>query len=341
LPHVAYGFAEEWDLNGTDSYCGDTFNMIYETLEFLNQELYQHYVPTQGANYPDFLSRFSRWLMNLDEENERQLLFEFAPTLAYFGRDEFVKLHQAAFRGPITWWVVDELGLSFADGDFTEKLTNGLFRDTWYCPVTDSMQISDFYHANNIGSVDDRPDFRSLARFGRPDKVLQYMRENTDARLRPQPLKRIVLLEDFVGGGTQIEDAIRFAADLDPGVHILFVPLIVCPAGAEKSAELETRYPGRVKCQPVLEMERATFINPSSDFTNDPFHEAFRQLLHNSYMKVVGNGDAAPRPYGPFGCWETGAAVVMHSNTPANTLPVVHHVSDTWEPLFPRSARIR
>ena len=47
----------------------------------------------------------------------------------------------------------------------------------------------------------------------------------------------------------------------------------------------------------------------------------------------------AGKPYTPFGYKRTGGLVVMHSNTPDNSLPVIHHESDTWAPIFKRHSR--
>jgi hypothetical protein len=66
-----------------------------------------------------------------------------------------------------------------------------------------------------------------------------------------------------------------------------------------------------------------------------------KALAQQCYAQVLGDNAADPRPYTPFGCFDTGAVVVLYSNTPANTLPLIQHQSNTWVPLFPRSARVR
>ena len=40
-----------------------------------------------------------------------------------------------------------------------------------------------------------------------------------------------------------------------------------------------------------------------------------------------------------YGFEETGAKVVLFSNCPNNTLPIFHHETEQWKPLFPRVMR--
>lgn len=333
--------AEKWD-DRTDmkSFCGRRFTRIYETIEFFESRHYRQYVPTQGPRHQEFLRRFDNWLENVDSDEDKRVLFEFAPQIIFFGREEFTGLHQAAFRGPITRWVIDELGLALDDPQLQSKIHDELTRHTWYCPITDSMPISDFHHANDIGGVDFRPDFRSLDKFGcDPKKVLDYMQGQTVAGGAAK-LSRIVLLEDFVGGGTQITEAIKLAASLDPHIDVLFVPLIVCPSGSQKARVCVCGY-ANVHYEPVLELTEDLFINPHLSLTEKSPELAVRDLANKTYPAVTGDNTAQPRPYSPFGFSQTGATVVMYSNTPANTLPLIQHESNTWNPLFRRSARIR
>ncbi len=71
---------------------------------------------------------------------------------------------------------------------------------------------------------------------------------------------------------------------------------------------------------------------------------AMEEFARESFERVAGgrlSGDKQP-PYGPFGWEETGSSIATYSNTPNNTLPIVHHQppNKAWTPLFPRSARI-
>ena len=118
------------------------------------------------------------------------------------------------------------------------------------------------------------------------------------------------------------------------------MPLIICPAGAVKARNLANSI-SNLDFDPVLELKGDQFIK--LNMTPDPNNLAslISDLAQRTYTNVKGNDADAPRPYGPLGIGDTVAQIVMYSNTPANTLPVIQHTSNSWKPLFPRSARIR
>ncbi len=342
MPHRAYDLVIKWDIESASSISGRTFSQIYSEIEYHAKHRCYQYLPTLSAQFPEYLLRLSKWLDNVPFDEDKRALMEFALEILFFGREEFEQLYQAAFQGPITQWVIEELDLRFDDKDFETKLRTELHERTWYCPITDSMQISDFHHTNGIGGIDYRPPFRSLAKFGDSNKIVSFMQKHhlTD---RPSPLRRIVLLEDFVGIGTQIEDAINFAAGLSYDVSVLLVPLIICPVGSTRAANI-VRPLKNAAYSPIVELDPEFFINHTTSPTSRTLQKAIKDIAIRVYNQVIGDGAEAPRPYSPFGFPPsdgTGATVVMYSNTPANTLPLIQHESSSWNALFPRSARIR
>jgi len=341
--------AARWDQSSLGTVGGGLFNEIHQKLRFLERTHYCQYVPTFGAEYPDYETRLEEWLANVPRESDRQTLFKFASLIIFFTREDFTELYRTALDGPITRWIVDELGLDLCDPELDRTLQDEIHHHTWFCPFSDSMPIADFHHVNHIGGVNFRPDWRSLAAFGDRQRILDFM-----ANRSPHPLRRIVILEDFIGaGGQMLEDireertgtavqktnAIAFAGSL-PSIPVLLVPLVICPQGAQKARELANRH-GNVQCEPVIEIDTDVLINPASRPTSNSLEEKVRRLVGECYSDVEGDQSAWPRPYGPFGFGDTGARIVMYSNTPANTLPIIQHKSNTWNPLFPRSARIQ
>jgi hypothetical protein len=317
---------------------------MHKRLSFYEQMHYSQYVPTLSPHHHDYEHRLHKWIENLADEADKKTLFELAPRILFFSRDDFTKLHQVALRGPITRWIIDELGLVFGQPAFDATLAEEIHSHTWYCPISDSMQISDFYHTNNIGGIDYRPDWRSLAKFGDTSLITSFMSSRMTAAHVPKPLKRIVLLEDFVGSGTQMQEAVYYAAALSSHVPVLLVPLIICPAGAGIGRDLAAAH-SHLRFDPVIELTLEDMITDAMP-ADGSFRAAIADLARKSYVGVVGDDVAAPRPYSPFGFPPptndgTGAIVVLYSNTPANTLPIIQHKSNTWSPLFPRSARIR
>ena len=338
--------AGRWDRENHTATSGDSFNELHIRLDFLERLHYRQYLPTVAAVHPGYWTRFHSWLKNVPDEVDQRILFELAVNIAYFGREDFSQLYQSAFRGPIQSWLIEKLGCQLTDPDLEKTLSEELANHTWYCPLTDSMPISDFCHTNNLGGIRFRPDWISLAKFGDRKRILDFMNDRK-RKGSPCPLRRIVILEDFVGSGTQmLEDhrsesgksynALTFAASLSATIPVLFVPLIICPVGMDGAQKLKAP---NLETRPVLELKGDEFIDKNA-VLNGQLPNKVADLARRSYTLVASKNAVNPL-YSPFGFDDTGAVVVMYSNTPANTLPMIQHYSDQWAPLFPRSARVK
>src|SRR6185295_15890340 len=125
MPEPVAERAGRWDLSGATSATGELFNQIHERIVFLQRLHFEEYIPTLGSDHiTDFESRLERWLDNLPSESDRQTLFEFVPSIIFFGRAEFSKLYQAALRGPVARWIIDDSALDLTSPDFDQQLHN-------------------------------------------------------------------------------------------------------------------------------------------------------------------------------------------------------------------------
>jgi len=223
---------------------------------------------------------------------------------------------------------------TLGQSDFQSRLEEERTQHTWYCPVTDSMVISEFYHANGIAGIDQRPAFRPLREFCEPGLLISYMTSHG--------LKRLVLMEDFVGSGTQSSDIVRWATE-KLNCPVLFVPLVICPDGTEAFTDLASVLAGRLRFEPVLPLDASAFVAPEGG-TPDALLSRIADLATAVHSRVAGNPDTS---YGPLGFSKPGdktrgAAVVLFSNTPDNSLPLIHHHArppSKWQALFPRVSR--
>jgi hypothetical protein len=310
------------------------FNAIHAEIEYLITQRFDQYVPTIGPE-PDFRTRFVNWLNNSGvSEEDQKLLFRLVPHIFFLGREEFIALQRAAFLGPVQRWLVDEIALAFTDPDRDSKLAAAT-GETWFCPITDSAHISDFYHANNLGGVEYRLEWRAVAKLTKGDSTMLR------THMADENFKRVVLIEDLVGSGSQMSDLYSLLADLPPTTKVLLVPLVVCPSGAEVGRDIASKLQ-HVSFQPVLELPEHSFVAEMPDPNEPNFFAELRGMLQRTYPVVSGGVPAhdAIQPYGPFGWRKTGALIVTSNNTPDNTLPVIQHKSDSWTPLFPRSSRL-
>ena len=190
------------------------------------------------------------------------------------------------------------------------------------------MVISEFYHANNISGIDHRPAFRPLSHFSTAGSLKGYMKK--------MGLVRLVLIEDFVATGVQSIKVVRWAVK-NLKCPVLFVPLISCPEALAKFRRMERKY-SSFAFEPVFSLDGSAFVTSSASM-QDPLLVAVRAFANKIHSRIAGQPDPT---YGPLGFGDTGAIVVLFSNTPDNTLPLVHHQSRpprTWKPLFPRVSR--
>jgi len=310
------------------------YNSIHAEIEYLIAHRFDQYVPTIGPA-PDFRTRFVKWLDNAGlSESDQKLLFRLVPYIFFLGREEFIALQRGAFLGPVYRWLVDEIGLQFTDPDRDAKLHTAI-GETWFCPITDSAHISDFYHANNLSGVEFRPEWRAAAALSNGDSTALQQQMARDG------LRRVVLVEDLVGSGSQMSDLVPLLQSLPATIKVLIAPLVVCPTGAAAGRTIASSLPN-VAFDPVLELPKHAFVAEVPDPNEPTFFTAIRDLIQRIYPSVADGQPAhdAIRPYGPFGWRRTGALIVSYNNTPDNTIPVIQHQSAVWNPLFPRSSRI-
>ncbi len=309
----------------------------------LERWLYKTYEPNKFGPH-DFWARLEQWLDNVPSDANKELLLQLVMEILYLGPVEFEELYRCAYQGPIARWLIDICQIDVFAPDGQAKLIAAA-GETWFCPVTDSFRVNAFFHVNNLAAgANLRPDWHSLLKLGDTDKINAYCTTNQ--------IKRLVLLEDFVGGGSQSLTAVRFAATKVHDLQVLFVPLVICPSGVVSARQLEAELckqrAGALRYDAVMELPDNAFLtrNQSPYADPNPFINDLRGLIDASYPDVSGGRPPGlEKPYDPFGYPHdvpTGGLVVMYSNTPDNTLPLIHWCppENTWQPIFPRHSRV-
>lgn len=312
------------------------FISLFSQVEYLAEKRFSEYHPTSGPPHKEFVLRLRDWLDSAADEGDQQTLLRLVPQMFFIGSREFRSLYRGALNGPITRWLIDELALDFSSRNFHDDLWNAI-KHTWFCGITDSMQIAEFHHVNNIEGADLRPDWRTLARFAEPQRIKAYMDTNR--------LQRIVLLEDFVGTGNQMTTSVNFASTLPGSPPILVLPLITAPAGVVVGSAFSSSFPN-ITFSTTLELLPEAFVSEIPDPNETELFSMVRELIVRLYPVLTGrkNRNDDKKPYGPYGynlkSPRQGALIVMYTNCPDNTLPLIHYSSQNWSALFPRSARV-
>jgi len=307
---------------------GNEYVSINELLEYLGNNLYYDYEPSFGP-YPDYYSRLKSWIENVPDEKDQQILLKLAKRIFYVGREEFGSLYRSAFNNHIVRWLAEQNIKFLDDPDSITKLKKAIAR-CWFCPVTDSLRINQFYHINQIKEAhhDYRPDWKSLKKFGDKEKIKKYIGDNK--------IEYLVLLEDFVGSATQSWEPLVYASELIDELKVLFVPLIICPLGITKITD-ELKKKSNFSMRPVLTLSQDGFITKEALTGEDKESKQFRNLINDAAPFYQFKNDILK-----FGFEEMGCLIVMYTNTPTNSLPIIHYESEpTWSPLFKRHHRAK
>ncbi len=313
------------------------YHSIYTELAYHANHEWSVYLP---AEHPDFsksyMERLAMWIGNVADENDQKLMLKYARLISFLSHADFLALYRSAMDREITRWISMELASSL-DGSsgqqYDYQVRSQILHHTWYCPVTDSLDINEFYKVNNLISPGDRPSFRPLYKLAKAGNTQLGGNLRTYMDTHQLPLQRLVLLEDIVGSGDQSIDTVKWAVT-NIGKPILFIPLILCPSGATALRELEADHKGMLTIRPIIEMTTADIIGPHrSPGSGWVIAEDLENFVFEQKSKI-------PK-LSPYGHRETGCSVVTYSNTPDNTLPIVHNrpLKGTWSPLFPRIDR--
>jgi hypothetical protein len=328
MPNPVIERIHEWYGDAVD---GQAVQEVLVLVQQLADELFSQYEPTTGP-HPNFWQRLDRWLSTELPTEQQKTLFKFIPYLFFVGNCELNSLYRVAFNGPVARWLIDQLGLRFDEPALEQRLRDAL-ATTLFCPITDSMRINAFYHLNNIAGHNFRPDWHSLAEMQAQQQVLEIIAN--------YGIQRIVLLEDFVGTGSQIRPAAEFAGALPTQIPVLLVPLIACPDGVAVGQGFERRF-AHLRFSPVLTLDAASFLKDVPTAGEPDLFPLVRTVADDTYARIIDglSEDELAKLYGPFGFRGTGGLIILWTNCPDNTLPLIHQGSRSWKPLFPRASRI-
>jgi hypothetical protein len=343
MPHTVSARVRKWarELREPDKGELPNYVAIHAFIDYLSRSLYSQYVPTTGAEYPDFAARLRDWLDSASDEADQKVLLQTVPMIFFVGREEMESLYRSAYNASIARWLLKELQVPLHDRNAQAKIRTAA-RETFFWAITDSLDIGQFYRINHIReSV--RPQLKAYLDIAGRNNWKQKGQEISDYMDHHSPsFKRLVLLEDFVGTGRQSSDYIEFAASLPSKCPVLFCSLMTCAHGANRAHALMARH-HNLTCDAVLELPENVFL---WRYARPDEHHLFvdlRDLVVKLHPLVEGSSPADLD--GPFGFNvegdERGALVVLYTNCPDNTLPIIHHDSDgPWHALFPRNPRL-
>ena len=331
----------KWDDNTKEGDTPGKYGKLYSQADYYQKTRWLEYLPTKHpSQHSDFLKRLELWIDSVRGEKEKKILLEYLSKITFISRDDFLSLYQTALNRCIYQWIDEDIAVSKSESlaSYSQKVEAEL-ANTLFLPFTDSMDINEFFKVNNLEGSGYRPGLCSLMKFCESGNLSkEQIRSSMSAVLKKgsnAPYSRIVAMEDMVGSGSQVKETLEWLVDLNLGLKILFVPLVLCETGEDNFANSNYHKGNEYQLTPVLRIARSELIGPESKGKNNwTIAEDLADLVVR--CRPILNIQKKDT----FGFSNTGCSVVLYTNTPDNSLPIIYYQSSQWAPLFPRIRRV-
>lgn len=308
---------EEWDedieYSESDYYAyyekmGE-FSGIYENIKSLYESKWSIDRPFPAG----LTATVERWLGNYELDPERKVAFQLIPRIMVYSKKEMEVLCEITFE-KLVQLLESHLG-RIVDKSFFNS-------NVFFVPLTDSG-------GNWCRYLRHHYDFESSA-----------VKQSIDV-LKPihySHRKYIVVVEDFVGSGSDVvkeyTEKLAGVKRIYSDVHFYLFALIATKWGVD-AVDGETEF--NVVVGEMLDSRYKCFSKESVVYS-DTRTRAEAKRVFSKYGRRLCDSD--PEISGcPLGFDNGQLAVVLHDNTPDNTLPVIWYPDKGWFPFFRRSRR--
>ncbi len=337
--HEFQKLLREWCQNV--NFAADKLSALKSDIEFLGSNLFNEYLPTKNGPEGDFSVRLAKWIGSAQTEADQQTMFILLRYLFFVGSEDLDAAYRTAYSKHVMEWLISKLGLNVLASDAETTLKEAL-GSTRYTAITDSFNLAKFVQMNNLHGHSVRYTWESQMvtnANGVPGWDSDAFRTTVMLHGTVHEKRYLVLMEDFVGSGSQARKALTLAQALPiQDLQILFCPLIICPEGARMARLLQSMH-ANFTFSPVLELGENGFISQHPLASENKDFDRIRQCLVRLYPSVTGP-NRGPQDWGEFGFKNTGAIVVKYDNCPDNSLPLLHRSGyEHWKPLFRRTSR--
>lgn len=295
-----------------------------ELLTVLRDELYAQYQPFSVK--PDYMDRLFDWIAGARGVRDKKVMFDLASWLLFVGEEEMKSLYCSSYSGVVTRWIIDESKIDITSTAAGDKIAQA-FKQTFFGSMA-GMDMGTYCRANGIQGQSFRPDFREHSQIGNLSALRDF--------LSSHGYLRIVAVEDYVGTGSQMREACKCLGQLTE-FPVLLCPMIVAPRGVDAGHRLAK---GHISFAPLFPIPNDITVpkDAPSARKEPPFLAKLRKTINRLWGEVQGRNPTQPL-YGPFGFGDTGSLLLTYLNCPDNVPPIIHHKSDSWDPLFQRSSR--
>jgi hypothetical protein len=312
------------DQNPTDEFAVADFQKDFFYLkrlyELFASSLVTDYAPYSADPLTDqksFSTRIEDWIEAFDCTADRWTAFKALQYVMYLGDREFLELYRLASTNCIDRWLIELNAIDIFASNAEARLRKAR-SSTWICPLTDSMNINGFLNRTGFPKKEAHPQLHSLSGTAFRSEIIEKIDE--------KKFKHFILIEDFVGSGTQI---CKVLDNLGSALHIpvLVLPLVVCEEGLRLLREKQSTHPNLTIDFALLVADNC--LLKATPKINMQAPETFSELA--KLIEKIGIWD------NPFGHLHTGALGVKHQNCPNNVPPIFHQKHQKFKnPIFPR-----
>ena len=319
-------------------------------LQSLAQRKYDRYdLYSQGET---FLSRLTLWLENFDQK-DRQVVMEIVHSLKFISQYEMKELAVATFEGIRT---------------MLQQNSANLPRENWDVYIDSVEQvINDELSKSIFMACADDILFDYLRRYAmqqvevfKKDNFVEYYKMGKESRVDLPEYKRVFLIDQLSGSGVtairkkdsewkgKLPTFYEIWKDDIKNCEIYYCPYLQSIV-SEQHLELhiprwlnEKSIDMSVSILPTCKVYVSPCLSSDNGLTIDENLPAAKLCRDGKYFsKFVDDRHIQKGGPAHYGFGRAGLTLILQSNCPNNTIPLIWHSYNDWFPLFPRVAHHR
>lgn len=326
---------KSWDLKDIES---RSPHQLLELIRFYEAFRF-HYYSSFCDDSLCFEQHLDAWLRNYSdhsiqpgsslEEKKNNIKQDLIYLLSYITHISFITpteikaISLTAYKEHIQPWLINKHNLSLFSLDLKERL-HAITKHTMFCSITDSMNISEFIHVNNLEGASFRPSLRS--ELASEDGIKSFTHKLKD-------IQQIIVLEDFVGTSTQSKSILENLHRI--GIPILFTPLIMLESGMTALQSLTNEF---FSISPVILVPTKHAIQEFYTDGEPSWHDTIRKASCKLLEQKANEISKKYRDTHILGYKKGGESIVLHTNCSNNSICLLHCDIGN-HPIFPRVSR--
>jgi len=219
-----------------------------------------------------------------------------------------------------------------------------------FAPLSDSSRFMEFRQkmpqgSHNTSALDHIDILTNPIKMQSPELIDKFKEKYKDK-------DNLFIIEDFSGSGTTIESKIKQIIDNYKFKCIYFCPLIISSISLKNLDKLKSYAESKNQQFKIINgVELGDEYSILSDTSNKVWSvdekKALTQMCQKyfkSHFYINGylykdHNEEKPLLATPYGYKDCGLAIVLHSNCPNNSLPIIWEESNNWKFLFKRHER--